>query len=147
MSDLRVVPVEPQIFSDIAGLPANRKWFFEYDDGGDVPAPDVPGSVYAGVLAEGTKGVCAALPINSVAAHVHIAFHPEHRARTVLGARALLDHLKRMMRHTTLFSFTPADNKPAVAMARLLGMREAGRITGAHRRDMERHDMIIFEVQ
>lgn len=141
-----VVPIEPQIFADIAGLPGNRQWFLE-DGEGDVSAPDLPGCVYAGVLGPGTKGVVAALPVNSVSAHVHIAFHPEHRERTVLGARALLDHLKAVMRGFALFSFTPADNKAAVAMARLMGMREAGRVTKAHRRHMEKHDMIIFQVQ
>lgn len=50
------------------------------------------------------------------------------------------------MRNTTLFSFIPADNDPAVALAKLLGFREAGKLTGAHRRNMERHDMLIFEV-
>lgn len=125
-------------------MPGNREWMTEGD--GEVSVGDVPGAVYVGVADGDTIGVAAAQPINSVAAHVHICFHPERRGRAVLAARAMLDHVAELMRHTTLFSFIPADNGPAVALARLLGMREAGRLTDAHRRHMERHDMLIFEV-
>lgn len=145
LTDFHPFDIEPQIFSDLANLDGNREWLTEGD--GEVDIGDVPGSVYVGVVTDDTIGAVAAQPINSVAAHVHIVFHVKRNARTVLAAKAMLDRVAELMRHTTLFSFIPADNEPAVALARLLGMREVGRLTGAHRRHMERHDMLIFEVQ
>lgn len=145
MTDFRPFDIEPQIFADLANLEGNREWFTEGDD--EVEIGDMPGAVYVGVVTDDTIGAVAAQPLNSVAAHVHIVFHVKRNKRTVLAAKAMLERVAETMRDTTLFSFIPADNEPAVALARLLGMREAGRLTGAHRRHMARHDMIIFEVQ
>ena len=142
---MNVIDIEPQIFEELANLPGNREWMTEGD--GVVEVGDIHGSVYVGIADADTVGAVAAQPINSVAAHVHIVFHPERRGRTVLAARMMLGRVRQILGKMTLFAFIPSDNEAAVAMSRLLGMREAGRLTGAHRRHMERHDMLIFEVQ
>lgn len=125
-------------------MPGNREWMTEGD--GEVGVGEVSGAVYIGVATEDTVAALAAQPINSVCAHIHFCMHPTRRARKLSAARALVRGAQERMRNTTLFCMVPADNRGIQGLIKRVGLREVGRLTDAHRRHMERHDMIIFEV-
>lgn len=145
MTDFRPFDIGPQIFADLANLEGNREWFTEGDD--EVCFLDCAGSVYAGIVSDDTIAAIAAQPINSAAAHIHLVFHTRKRARKLTAAKALLFHVRQLMQDMTLFCLVPADNRGIQGIIKRVGLRQVGTLTGAHRRHMARHDMLIFEVQ
>lgn len=126
-------------------MPGNREWMTEGD--GEVSVGDVPGAVYVGVADGDTIAAIAAQPLNSVCAHIHFCMHPTKRARKFTAAKALLQAVRARMFDMAIFCFVPADNRGIQGIIKRAGMTQVGVLRRAHRRNMERHDMLIFEVQ
>lgn len=139
--DFEVVQIAPELFEDLLREPGVREWYSEFEE-----FPHIPGSVYVAAHAPGTILFLAAQPANACAFNVHVAAHPRHRQAAVLAARSALTRLRQIVGSAvTLFTMIPADNRAAIALARLMGFKQTGVIHGAYPRGATRLDLHVYE--
>jgi RimJ/RimL family protein N-acetyltransferase len=141
---VKIESVDASVIETLIKLPENIYWFAGDEPEGYV-LPDMPGSIYVLAYDDDTLGGFAFQPMNRVTFHVHTVFDPVYRGKPADAARLAREYFWAHSLAETVFALVPSDNKPALVLAGMSGMKHGGRLERALRRGDAFADFVLFQ--
>jgi RimJ/RimL family protein N-acetyltransferase len=93
------------------------------------------------------KGFIAVEQLNHICYQVHIALLPDLWGLGMKIGAAVKEWIFSNTVCKKIIAMVPADNRPALRLAKKLGMREEGRITKSFQRGIVLIDQVIFGIE